>query len=332
MSETRCWQASAAAVGTRLDLYLAHELDIARSRVRRWIDEGRILVDGNRARASRRLYGGEHLSLCAPPPEPTSLVAEDDPLEVLYEDDQLVVVDKPAGLIVHPGAGQPSGTLANRLLGRYPELGTVGHSMRPGIVHRLDSGTSGVLVVARTAQAYQRLTQQFASRRIDKLYLALVFGRPNPAAGVIEAPLGRHPTLRTRRAVSPSGRPARTDYQTLASGDPVTLLLLRLHTGRTHQARVHCQHLGHPIVGDETYGGKARGRTYPAPTRKLFEDCDRPALHAWRLELTHPTTGERLRFSASPPRDLTELWARVGTPPLETCLEQSQKLFRAPDR
>jgi 23S rRNA pseudouridine1911/1915/1917 synthase len=228
----------------------------------------------------------------------------------LHEDAALVVIDKPPGLAVHPGAGRATGTLAHHLLDRYPEMAGVGGPGRPGIVHRLDQGTSGALVVARTPAAYARLSRAFAAREVEKRYLGIAYGAPEPPAGTIAAPIGRHPQRRQEMAVRPGGRPARTGYRTLAAGAGIALLEMDLATGRTHQIRVHLKSIGHPLVGDPLYG-EARWKGLPRPVQAALRDFPRPALHAWRLAFTHPATGEPLAFEAPVPEDLRELWEKV---------------------
>jgi 23S rRNA pseudouridine1911/1915/1917 synthase len=230
---------------------------------------------------------------------------------VLYEDADLVVLDKPAGLAVHPGAGRRTGTLAHQLLARYPEMVGVGGSGRPGIVHRLDLGTSGALVVARHAASYARLSRAFAAREVEKCYLALVYGAPRTPSGKIEAPIGRHPDRRQEMAVRPGGRPAVTGYRTVAAAAGIALLELDLGTGRTHQIRVHARHLGHPLVGDPVYG-EARWKSLPRPLQAALSAFPRPALHAWKLAFLHPGDGRRLEVTAPVPDDLRQLWAVVA--------------------
>jgi len=233
---------------------------------------------------------------------------------VLYEDAALVAVDKPPGLVVHPGAGRSTGTLVHRLHAHYPELAGVGGPGRPGIVHRLDKDTSGLLLVARTAESYRALVRLFAGRGIDKRYLAIVYGAPKAAAGLVDAPIGRHPTERQRMAVRSAGRPARTGWRRIAAAGPVALLELELHTGRTHQIRVHLRHLGHPLVGDPVYG-EARWRGVAGAARGALAGFGRPALHAWRLRLPHPQLDTPLALEAPVPEDLKKLWEGAsGTP------------------
>ncbi len=222
------------------------------------------------------------------------------------------MLDKPANLVVHPGAGRETGTLVHRLLHHYPEIGAVGGPGRPGIVHRLDRGTSGVMVVARSERAYAALSSAFAERRVVKKYLAVVYGPPALESGTIEAPIARHPQRRKEMRVAARGRPAVTGYAVKARAEGgLTLLELSLETGRTHQIRVHLKHLGHPIVGDPVYG-EARWRGLPRPLQGPLKRFPRPALHAWRLGFRHPATGEELFFEAPLARDIAELWRELA--------------------
>ena len=303
------------AAGERLDRHLAARLDEPRSQVQRWIRDGRVLLDGKPTKPAAVLSGGEELAVAPPPPRPSGLEPEAGELTVLHQDAALIVLDKPPGLAVHPGAGRPSGTLVHRLLARFPELEGVGGPGRPGIVHRLDKDTSGVLVVARTPAAYRALQRAFAERRVEKRYLAVVYGTPEPGQGEIDAAIGRHPEERKRMTVRPSAaagaRPALTRYRTLAAAAGVALLEIDLATGRTHQIRVHLKSLRHPIVGDPVYG-ESRWKGLPGPVQAPLRTFPRPALHAWRLAFEHPDTGHRAAFQAPVPRDLRELWEEVA--------------------
>ena len=306
------WRVEEDEAGQRLDRHVASRLGETRSRAQRWIREGAVRIDGEVAKPSRPVAAGERIA-CAPPPtaEAVGLEPEEGELAVLHEDAHLVALAKPAGLAVHRGAGRPAGTLANRLLAAYPEMAAVGGAGRPGIVHRLDLDTTGVMVVARSPAAYLALGEAFAGRRVDKTYLAVAYGAPRPAAGRIDRPLGRHPRDRKRMAVRPDGRPAVTDYRTLDVEEGVSLLALDLITGRTHQIRVHLKAAGHPLVGDPVYG-EARWRGLSPARQAVLKRFPRPALHAWRLELDHPVSGERMSFTAPVPWDLRELWRRVS--------------------
>lgn len=297
------------AAGERLDRFLALALAVPRNQVQRWIDERRVRLAGTTARASDPVRAGAEVVWTPPPPPSDDLEPEAGDLCILHEDAWVVALDKPPGLVVHPGAGRPRGTLVHRLLQRFPELAGVGGPGRPGIVHRLDVGTSGLLLVARTAAAYQALTRLFAGRSLDKRYLALVWGAPTPCEGRIEAPIARHPTRRKEMAVVARGRPAASVYRTLASAAGISMLEVRIETGRTHQIRVHLRHRGWPLLGDPVYG-EERWRTVRDPARReALRAFPRPALHAWRLELPHPGGEGRLRLAAPIPEDLRRLWS-----------------------
>jgi 23S rRNA pseudouridine1911/1915/1917 synthase len=235
-------------------------------------------------------------------------------LTIVYEDDDLLVVDKPAGMVVHPGAGNETGTLVHALLARPGPLALTGAPKRPGIVHRLDKGTSGLLIVARNDAAHRALVEQFRERSVDKFYEAIVWGRPRVAGGTIETRIGRDPVHRLKMSArSPNGRPAVTHWRVLATVPGFAHLELKIETGRTHQIRVHLQSLGHPVVGDERYGGASwRGVADPA-RRQAIRRLDHPALHARRLSFDHPRTGRRLSFESPLPDDLVRLFAELGT-------------------
>ena len=332
--------------GDRLDRHLAAAYRLPRNQVQQWIRDGLVRVNGRPAKASGTLAAGDRVDCEPPPPRAETLLPEAEDLAVLYEDAGLTVLDKPAGLTVHPGAGRTTGTLAHRLLARYPEMAGVGGPGRPGIVHRLDRGTSGVMVAARTAAAYQRLSRAFAGRTVAKRYLAIVYGRPAAPSGLIEAPIGRHPERRKEMTVRRDGRPARTGYRTVAAQAGISLLELDLATGRTHQIRVHLKSLGHPLVGDPVYG-EARHRALPRPVQAPLRDFPRPALHSWRLALPKSLvrggedtadapaddgggvgrgrgggSGESgpwqdwMLFEAPVPQDLRDLWREVTGAPL----------------
>lgn len=305
------WQTPSEAEGRRLDSYLAEHLDEARNQVARWIAEGLVRVDGAPVKASSRLTGGEEIE-CDPPARDAAaeMTPEDEPLEILLEDDDFVVIDKPPSLVVHPGAGRESGTLAHRLLYHYPESAQVGGPGRPGVVHRLDRDTSGVLVLARSARGYGALTEAFAARRVSKTYVGIVYGRPPAEAGTIDATIDRHPNLRKQMAVRKGGRESVTHYRLRAERAGVAALELDLETGRTHQIRVHLKHLGHPLVGDPVYG-EARWKGLPRAVQPPLSRFPRPALHAWRIAFRHPRTDEPVEVEAPIPRDLLDLWSAV---------------------
>jgi len=294
---------AADAAGGRFDAALAHALPrYSRSRLRAWIDAGRVTLDGVVVSATHRVRGGERVVVHAVvESDPDAPAAEAIALDIVFEDDALIVVDKPAGLVVHPGAGNRSGTLQNALLHHAPELAAV---PRAGIVHRLDKDTSGLLVVAKTLPAHIDLVRQLTARTVEREYLALAAGDLR-RGGTIEAPIGRHPTRRTTMAVVATGRPARTHYAIVERFGVATLLACRLETGRTHQIRVHLASLGHPLVGDPAYGRKS-----PVP-------FGRQALHAARLALVHPSTRRACEWRSPLPADFAHLLEalRAGVKP-----------------
>jgi 23S rRNA pseudouridine1911/1915/1917 synthase len=293
----------AEAGGVRLDKWLASQMpDRSRAEIQRWIEAGQVTHGGSALKASHRVSGGEVIEVVIPPAEDYDVEPEDVPLVVLYEDRDLLVIDKPAGMVVHPAAGNWHGTLVNAVLFHSPSLEGVGGAHRPGIVHRLDKDTSGVILVAKNDASHRELQAQFKNREVEKTYLALVYGGMSPERGEINAAVGRDPRDRKRMGVVPAsqGRPAATRYETQAAyrmpttGERLSLLACRPLTGRTHQIRVHLAHVHHPIVGDEVYG----------PRRKLPFACPRQFLHAARLRFRLPSTQETVEFSAPLPPDL----------------------------
>lgn len=297
--------------GQRLDRRLADWLGRPRNQVRRWIQAGAVQVDGKPAKPATELVAGSRVQCRLPQRRHDDRIQpEDGPLHLIYEDDDLVVLDKPAALAVHPGAGRVSGTLAHFLLHRFPEMVEVGGPGRPGIVHRLDMDTTGVMVVARREAAYQHLVTAFAERRVHKLYQAVAYGLPRDDAGTIDRPIGRHRGDRKKMAVTSKGRPAVTEYRCLDRGQGICRLELDLKTGRTHQIRVHLKAIQHPLVGDPLYG-EARWKAWPRKQQGPLQAFPRPALHAWRLAFEHPTTGQALQFEAPIPEDMKVLWRKV---------------------
>jgi 23S rRNA pseudouridine1911/1915/1917 synthase len=293
--------------GRRLDQVLADLLpEYSRSRLQQWIDDGRVRLDGATCRRRERVHGGEEVRL-VPVAEPQEgCLPQAIPLDLVYEDDSLLVINKPAGLVVHPAAGNPDGTLQNALLHHTPGLAGV---PRAGIVHRLDKDTSGLLVVAKTLPAHAALVAQLQRRSVRREYRALVNGRV-VAGGQVDAPIGRHPRERTRMAVVAGGRPAVTHYRVLERFPAHSLLAVRLETGRTHQIRVHLAHIHHPLVGDPAYGGRPRpGKGASARLTAAIRAFPRQALHAIALGLVHPVTGEALRWEVPMAPDLAELLA-----------------------
>ncbi|HJW23231.1 MAG TPA: RluA family pseudouridine synthase [Candidatus Limnocylindrales bacterium] len=289
----------------RADRYAADLTGLSRSYVQRLMAEGRVTSDGRPLRANAIVAPGTALRVEVPPAAPAEPGPEPDiDVPVVYEDPDLLIVDKPAGLVVHPAPGHPSGTLVNALLGRHGEaFGGIAGVRRPGIVHRLDRDTSGLLVVARSDAAQASVMAQLKARRVKKTYLALVQGSVAAAAGRIEAPIGRDPGHRTRMAVTAAGRPATTGYRVRERFDGWTLLELDLVTGRTHQIRVHLAAIGHPVAGDPVYGG-GTSRRGPDGLARLF-------LHAWRLELASPSTGRLIRAEAPLPAELEAALERL---------------------
>jgi len=293
-----------SAEGGRLDRFLADMLpQLSRSAAQRLIDTGQVAVNGESVKASYRIRMGDQVVAFLPSGKATELVAEAIPLSVIYEDSVLLVVDKPAGMVVHPAPGHTGGTLVNALLAYCPELASSGDE-RPGIVHRLDRDTSGLILVAKREKTRRALQQQFKDRLVDKAYLALLEGHLQPALGRIEAPIGRDPHHRQRMAVLPGGREAVTEYHVLeqashetgpAAGD-YTLVEAGPRTGRTHQLRVHFASIGHPVVGDPIYG-----------RRKTHLPVSRQFLHAWRLGFKHPGTGQRINLESPLPPELSSV-------------------------
>jgi 23S rRNA pseudouridine1911/1915/1917 synthase len=298
--------------GQRLDVVLTHHLkDRTRSAVQSWIRAGRVLVQGKRVKAGYQVRAEDRIEVRPPLPEPSHLVPEPLPLSILYEDDSLIVLDKPAGLVVHPGAGVARGTLANALLHHFQQLSR-DTTIRPGIVHRLDKDTSGLLVVAKTETAHDDLSRQFQKRLVDKHYLALVYGHPSARSGVIDVPLGRDPVSRTRISTrSRTPRTALTEYQVVKLFGAFSLLRLVLHTGRTHQIRVHLQHLKHPVVGDKIYGGDPARYVRDGRVLRDIQKLGRHFLHSCLLTFKHPVLATPLTFESKLPSELEQLLSRL---------------------
>lgn len=286
----------------RLDHFLAKELPrFSRSRFQQLIRDGFVRLNGKAARSRDILHAGDIVDVAEPPPEKIDNQPEAIPLGILFEDDDLIVIDKPAGLVVHPGAGHREHTLINALLHHCPTLSGIGGKERPGIVHRLDKETSGCLVVAKNDESHRALSIQFAERGVEKIYLALVSRKVGRSAGVIEEKIGRHRVHRQRMSVtSERGRTARTEYRVLRSSEQASLVECKLHSGRTHQIRVHLHHLGHAVLGDKVYAPKLAGK-FP-----------RQMLHAWKLGFRHPRTGEWKTFEAPLPNDFAEAMRSTG--------------------
>jgi 23S rRNA pseudouridine1911/1915/1917 synthase len=299
----------------RLDRFLADQLGLSRTQAARLVADRAVSVEGKWARASRLLTRGQQVTVEIPDHEPPrTLQPAHIPLTIVYEDEHLAVLDKPAGLVVHPAPGHWNDTLVNALIARGTTLAG-GAEGRPGIVHRLDRDTSGLMVVAKTDLAHRRLGAALAARRVHRTYAALAWGHLAHSPTVIEAPLARHPTDRKRMAVTAHGRPARTDAYVAARFEVVDLLRLELHTGRTHQIRVHLEHIGHPVVGDPVYAGGGSRRISGAARRAaqaIERATPRQALHAAALAFRHPVTGAHLEFRAEWPADLRDALLAAG--------------------
>jgi 23S rRNA pseudouridine1911/1915/1917 synthase len=307
-AELQLLRIGADRAGLRLDSFLADSLkEISRTRIQRAIGDGDILVNEHTAKPSYRLRDGDQIEIDLPEPPPVELVPEAIPLNIIYEDDDLIVVNKPAGMVVHPGAGIESGTLAHALVYHFNSLsGTAGRT-RPGIVHRLDKETSGLLVVAKNDVSHERLSDQFRDRQVFKMYVALVYGRMSKERGEIDARIGRSPHNRTRMSVlrGGAGRTAHTIFEVAERYQDFTLLNVQIKTGRTHQIRVHLAHIGHPVVGDSAYGGGRENSIRDVAIRRAVQSLGRQFLHSAELAFTHPRSGERLQFMTPLPSELT---------------------------
>ena len=299
----------------RLDLFISREVpDLTRSAVQRLIDAGLITVNGVPPRPSLKLKGGEQVFIKIPPPAPAVPLAEELPLVILYEDSDLIVLDKAAGMSVHPGAGNPDGTLVNALLSHCDDLSGIGGEIRPGIVHRIDKDTTGVIVVAKNDRAHLELARQFEEHSIKRVYFALVYGSPKTDKGRIESAIGRHPVDRKKMSGNARrGKHAVTHWKVIGRYGPVTAVELRLETGRTHQIRVHLSEAGFPLLGDPVYGGSGRltGLKDPA-LQALIRKLGRQALHARILGFLHPASGEFMEFSSPLPEDMGRILEHLG--------------------
>ncbi|MHB1141131.1 MAG: 23S rRNA pseudouridine(1911/1915/1917) synthase RluD [Sulfuricaulis sp.] len=291
--------------GQRLDQALAALFaDITRSQLQQWIEDGRIILNGRVPRKRDKVKEGDAVEIRVPPPVESGWKAQALPLEIVHEDSELLVINKPSGLVVHPGAGNPEGTLLNALVAHAPKLAQL---PRAGIVHRLDKDTSGLLVVAKTEHARQNLIEQLQEHSVEREYLTIVNG-VMVAGGTIEAPIGRHRTQRTRMAVSSQGKPAVSHYRVMKKYRAHTLVQVRLESGRTHQIRVHMAHLHYPVVGDPVYGGRLKIPTGASENlKKVLRGFRRQALHALKLSLVHPKTGKRVQWATSVPEDMSKL-------------------------
>lgn len=303
----------------RLDVCVARKLpELSRSLVQKLIAEGHVLVDGSARRSSYRVQAGEHVSVIVPPPEPSEITAEAIPLDIVFEDEHIIVINKAKGMTVHPAPGSPDGTLVNAILAHSDDLSGIGGVERPGIVHRLDKDTSGLLVVAKTDPAHASLQEQLQKRLAERRYITLVWGETKFNEAEVDAPIGRHPTDRQKMAVIKdtgryTARQAVTRLKVMDRFRGFTLMEAKLETGRTHQIRVHCSFIGHPVVGDPTYGGTKRAipQAYNKSEQRelsaLIDGLQGQALHAYSLAFDHPVSGERLKFEAPLPRDTRSL-------------------------
>jgi len=299
---------SADLEGSRLDTCLAAlGPGWTRSRARKLIDDGNVTVNGSPARPSFTVHHGDLIVVLEPPVAPLEVEPEDIPLDIVFEDGELVVLNKPAGLVIHPAAGNPAGTLVNALLHHCDDLSGIGGVERPGIVHRLDKDTTGLMVVAKTDRAHLALSIAFRQREVAKTYLAVCYGVPKDSEGVIDAPIDRHPRDRQQMAVVPSGRPARTLYHVDEAFTDASLVSCRLVTGRTHQIRVHLAHRGHALIGDPLYSGRQWRNLANPDVQRACRTFPRQALHAHRLGFTHPATRAKVEFEAPVPEDMEEL-------------------------
>jgi len=303
------FEVSLQDAATRLDVFVTRlPLGLSRSLAQRLIEAGRIKVGGGLQKASYRLRPGEEIDIALPPPPAAELIPESLPLDILFEDDQVIAVNKPAGLVVHPAAGHREGTLVHGLLHHCGTLAALGGPLRPGVVHRLDKNTSGVILIAKTDTAYRHLTREFKNRLVYKEYRALVYGRMGEPSGAIDAPIDRHSKNRTRMGVVTGGRQALSSWWVERAFREVSFLKVIIRTGRTHQIRVHLAHVQHPVVGDRIYGGKRRVNAIQnAIVRARLDRTKRQMLHASVVAVKHPTTGDMLRLTAPLPEEMVAL-------------------------
>lgn len=305
-SEPVVWCITAEQAGKRLDAVLAQELDISRNAAQQWLEQGRVTANGNELTKKDKLPVGTEITVDVPEPVAYDILAEDIPLDIVYEDTHLLVVNKPKGMVVHPAAGHYSGTLVNALMAHCGDsLSGINGVMRPGIVHRIDKDTSGLLIVAKDAAAHQGLAEQIKVHSFTRIYEAVVVGNIRQDSGTVQAPIGRHPTQRKKMAVTAqNAKDATTHYEVLGRYPGYTHLRLRLETGRTHQIRVHMAHLGHPVAGDTVYGAAEP----PKECRGLEGQC----LHARFIGFIHPITGEELHFDSALPAYFTDFLQKLA--------------------
>ncbi len=298
------------ADGLRLDRFLAASgHGWSRSQAARWVEQGFVWRNGSPTKPAQFLKAGDVIKVQVPPPKPSAVEAQEIPLDVLYEDRDLLVINKKPGMVVHPAAGNPDGTLVNALLAYCRDLSGIGGVERPGIVHRLDKDTSGVLLVAKNDGAHRMLELAFRWRTTDKRYLAVVYGNPKVDEGVVDAPIGRHPSERQRMAVVKEGRASRTLWWVRERFSGIALVECRPVTGRTHQIRVHMAHIGHALVGDPLYSGRQWREIKDRQLQQACRDFPRQALHAWKITIRHPASGQPVSFQAPLPEDMEQLLA-----------------------
>lgn len=284
--------------GMRIDAYLRENTEFSRSRIAALMEEGAVCADGKvQAKPSFKVTADQRITLCVPEVKPVDVVAQDIPIDILYQDADVVVVNKPCGMVVHPAAGNEDGTLVNALLYHVRDLSGIGGEMRPGIVHRLDKDTSGLILIAKNDRAHAMLSDQFKERLMEKHYRAVAFGNYSQDSGLIDAPIARHPVDRKKMAIVADGKPSQTEWKVIQRLKSATYLDVHLLTGRTHQIRVHMQSIGHPLLGDQIY----------APNIKSSVRISRLMLHAYSLAFTHPTTGERMTLCAPIPHEFESI-------------------------
>ncbi|MFC1539591.1 RluA family pseudouridine synthase [Candidatus Latescibacterota bacterium] len=317
-SDIRTFIVNAESSGTRLDVFLAEYTGLSRSQIKNLISGGHSEIEnGKPPKPSYQVEAGDIIKIAIPELEEPNFLPENIPLDIVYEDNHIAVVNKPSGMVVHPGRGNVSGTMASGLLYHFKSLSEVGEKFRPGIIHRIDMDTSGLLVVALSIYTHGILSKMIQKREIKRMYTAVVWGHPDPEEGTIDAPIGRHPVKGILRAVIPSGRNAVTHYKLTERFEFLSKLSITLETGRTHQIRVHLAHIGHHVFGDPNYGGREERLKGFSPeirltAKKLLTIIDRQALHAERLEFMHPVTGQELSFKAPIPDDMSKLLTALG--------------------
>ncbi|MFC1552213.1 RluA family pseudouridine synthase [Candidatus Latescibacterota bacterium] len=315
--DIRTFTVDADSSGIRLDVFLAEHTGLSRTRIKILIKGGHSeIVDGKNPKPSYPVEEGDVIKISVPEIEEPDFLPENIPLDIVYEDEYILVVNKPAGMVVHPGRGNSTGTLASGLLYHCKSLSGVGEKMRPGIVHRIDKDTSGLLVVALNNKTHCILSDMIQKHEVKRMYTALVWGHPDPEEGTIDAPIGRHPSKGTLQSVIPSGRSAVTHYKVTTQYDFLSKLSITLETGRTHQIRVHLAHIGHHVFGDPYYGGrderlKGFNPDIRVKAKNLLKNISRQVLHAERLEFIHPVTGEDFSFEAPLPEDISSLLAAL---------------------